>query len=68
MAKFKVGQIVRHLKSGNLYRIAQGPDEGHRLEYCDQTFYVYKSVAHNGYEWYRRSDEVEDGRFVLVEE
>ena len=58
---FKIGQTVRHLKSGNEYKILSEPDEKHKLECCNESFYSYGCV--NSIIWYRRKNEMEDGRF-----
>lgn len=67
MSKFKVGDQVCHVMTGNIYVIKSVPDNWHRLEHCGKTFYSYKSndekVTH-----YRREDEMEDGRFIFVSE
>lgn len=66
MSKFKVGDRVTHGNSGKEYVIKRLPDPWHRLENCDKPFYAYKG-EHNGVTYYRREDEMDDGRFRLME-
>jgi hypothetical protein len=62
-AKFHVDQILQHRKGG-LYRIVRTPD-ARKLEYCAEAFYEYESLQNNTI-WLRCQSEMEDGRFVLV--
>jgi hypothetical protein len=63
--KFKVGDRVRHVASGKEYRVNEVPSFYYLLEECGKPFYAYTEV--NGkVTYYRRQDEMEDGRFELV--
>lgn len=64
MSKFKVGDRVMHGRSAKEYVVTKVPNIWHRLENCDKPFYAYK---HDQVTYYRREDEMEDGRFTLLE-
>lgn len=68
MNKFYRTQSVKHVKSGRQYCITQIPQEHLRLEYCNEPFYVYRSIDledDKGHVlWHRPVSEMEDGRFV----
>jgi hypothetical protein len=76
MSKFKQGQFVKHLKTGDIYEILWTPVEGLRLEATDEPAYIYWLSAshHSGdgerllVKWIRSQKEFEDGRFKLVEQ
>ena len=65
MSLFGPGEEVLHTKGGR-YVITAVPDN-RRLEYCNEPFYEYVSVADNSI-WIRRQSEMEDGRFTKVKE
>ena len=62
---FKIGQKIKHTKGG-VYRIVRLPD-WRKLECCGESFYEYECTE-NRQIWIRKRSEMEDGRFVLVEE
>ena len=72
--KFKRKQLVRHLKTGGIYRIVHAPDHC-RIEATNEPAYAYRLVEHNGANWrdmgeplwVRPQAEMEDGRFELVD-
>lgn len=78
MSKFKCGDIVRHLKTGDLYIVMHTPDgSNYRLEKTDEPAYIYWLSAdhHSGdaerllIKWIRSQKEMEEeGRFELVKE
>lgn len=76
MSKFKKGDTVRHLKTGDHYLIINNPDAGFRLEATDEPAYIYWLSAdhHPGdaerllIKWIRSQKEFEDGRFKLLQE
>lgn len=65
--KFEVGNIVKHVKSGGIYRIIGSPDQ-YRLESTNEPAYAYQSThgeLYNNPIWVRSKTEMEDGRFML---
>lgn len=66
--KFEVNNIVKHVKTGGLYRIVGTPDV-YRLEADNTPAYAYISIEgdlHNNPIWVRGKSEMEDGRFILI--
>lgn len=74
--KFRRKQLVRHLKTGGLYRIVYTPDTC-RLEASNEPAYVYKAVEiatsrgtiadiRDAPLWVRGQAEMEDGRFEVM--
>lgn len=77
VAKFRRKQLVRHVKTGGLYRIVHGPAL-YRLESTNEPAYAYKAVEiytsrgtivdiRNAPIWVRGQAEMEDGRFEAVD-
>ena len=61
---FKPGDVVRHLKSGGFYVI----DKLAKLEWNLEECYVYSLLGDpSGVTWVRYKEEMEDGRFELIE-
>lgn len=61
---FVDGDTVKHLKSGNYYKILEVPDNNKRLEYCNEPYYTYRELGDtDSIIWLRRKSEFEDGRF-----
>lgn len=58
--KFQTGEILRHLKTGGLYRIVGRA----MIEATLTPAYVYESIS-TGDHWVRPQAEMEDGRFEL---
>ena len=56
--KFFAGGIVKHVKTGRIYRILHYALFEHNTRPC----YVY--VGSEGVIWVRAAEEMEDGRFV----
>lgn len=65
--EFKRHDLVEHLKTGFLYIIVLGPEEGIVLEATNEPAYVYKSLFYKSALWVRSAKEMQDGRFVLRE-
>lgn len=64
MNNFKVGDTVKHLRSGKYYKIIAVPDHKHFLEATGNGFYVYQEAPDKTF-WYRDGNEMQDGRFIL---
>ena len=64
---YKVGDKVRHIKTGGEYEIVCVPSEEMRLEHNNETFYAYKGAMALGPCWHRSKSEMEDGRFEPVD-
>lgn len=64
---FKVGQRVRHIKSGGVYRVVDLPSRC-RLAANGEPAYSYTLAEPNGdiTLWVRPQAEMEDGRFEAV--
>ncbi len=63
MNKFKRKQLVRHVKTGELYRIVYTPTYC-RLEANNEPAYAYRhATERNAPMWIRGQSEMEDGRF-----
>ena len=60
--EFKQGDVVRHLKTGNVYQIITDA----RLESTLEDVFVYRALAAEKSTWVRPKGEMQDGRFVLV--
>ncbi len=61
---FRKGQVVKHLKTGGIYKIIGLPDEGYIIEETGELAYVYT----DGFLRFVRSvTKMEDGRFVKLE-
>lgn len=68
--KFPQGTIVRHVKTQSLYKIFITPDMV-RLEHSNKPAYLYAPTVQEPMEvlyWVRDQEEMEDGRFELVDE
>lgn len=61
---YAVGSHVRHKKTGGIYEVKIGPDEG-RLEATGAPAYSYRDI-NGGPIWHRHYSEMEDGRFEPV--
>lgn len=61
---FKVGDFVKHIKTGGSYKITQEPVHFKKLEYCNEEYYEYEQMS-TGQKWVRRKSQMEDGRFIL---
>ena len=61
---FKLYDKIVHVKSGGEYWIVDCPHDDYKLEYCNETYYVYIGKGKN-LKWIRCKSEMEDGRFVL---
>lgn len=55
---------VKHVKTGNIYRIYKTPRKDLRLEHNNESYYQYTG-EHDKVGWIRCKSEMEDGRFVL---
>lgn len=72
--KFRRKQLVRHIRTGGVYRIVHTPQVC-RLEAMNEPAYAYKLVTFDGVQmeredsmiWVRQQAEMEDGRFEAVE-
>jgi hypothetical protein len=62
---FEHDRLVKHLKTGDKYRIIAVPNEETLLEYCAETYYEYQD-ENSGKKWVRCKSEMEDGRFVAI--
>lgn len=62
--KFKGGDIVRHVRTKNLYEIKALPDLL-RIESTGEPAYAYLGKS-DRLVWVRSQAQMEDGRFVLV--
>ncbi len=62
---FDRSEIVLHHKTHTLYEIIKQPNENCKMEYCNESYYVYREpyVAYATV-WIRRKSEFEDGRFI----
>ena len=58
--KFQAGEILKHLKTGGLYRIVGQA----MIEATLTPAYIYESISTGDY-WVRPQAEMEDGRFEL---
>lgn len=63
---FRRGQGIRHVKTGGFYIVIAEPNPALRLEYCNESFYAYRSFGEDTDHviWHRRQSEMEDGRFI----
>lgn len=61
---YRMGQRLRHVKSGDDYVIREVPDH-RKLEECNESFYEYEKIS-TGEVWQRAKSKMEDGRFVLI--
>ena len=66
MIKYKIGDKLKHVTSGDNYVIVAYPNDNRLLESTGDRFYEYRA---NGGDivWHRAEREMEDGRFILVE-
>lgn len=65
--KFKSGDIVKHLKTGNLY-IVEIDSESCRLEATNEPAYAYRRADGSDFRvWIRSAEKMEDGRFEINE-
>jgi hypothetical protein len=62
---FKLGDKIRHVKTGQVYSITETPLQHLRLEASNSMFYAY--MGSTGIVWYRSIEEMEDGRFIKCE-
>lgn len=68
MSKFKRKDIVMHVKTGHAYKIVMGPDDFVRIERTLTPVYIYKSLnPSEETQWVRPQNEMEDGRFALLD-
>ena len=66
MSKFKALDRVRHIKSGNIYRIV-ATSKKCKIETTNESAYIYRLDKDiNGTFWVRPQNEMEDGRFELA--
>jgi len=66
MNKFKALDRVRHIKSGNIYRIVTTSKKC-KIEATNESAYIYRlDKDPNGTFWVRPQIEMEDGRFELA--
>jgi len=65
---FTKGQLVKHVASGSIYKIKQKPSKRRLLESTRSRYYVYSSNILPKYSWVRCQEEMEDGRFIAVED
>lgn len=68
--KFPQGRMVRHVKTQGRYKIFMTPDVV-RLEHSNKPAYMYSPAIQEVGEvlyWVRDQEEMEDGRFELVDE
>ena len=66
--KFQPGTTLKHVKTGSEYVVMLTPDQL-RLESTSEPAYAYTALAeHEGPMWVRGQAEMEDGRFVEVED
>lgn len=68
MTTFKKGDIVRHIRTGNIYRIVMTPNDRVRIELDGSPAYAY--VIHPFFDdmlWIRPATEMEDGRFSIAD-
>lgn len=61
--KFAKGDVVRHLKSGDVYVI----DMHVLLEKDASPAYAYSMIYNRGIVWVRAASEMEDGRFAICQ-
>lgn len=61
---YRMGQRLRHVKSGGDYIIREVPDH-RKLEECNESFYEYENIS-TGEVWERAKSKMEDGRFALI--
>lgn len=66
--KFNVGDIIKHLKTGNHYKISVEPNDMCYLEESNEPYYEYFEVDVYGRStkstvWLRAKSKMEDGRF-----
>ena len=61
--KFQVGDQLQHLKTGGFYRIICLA----KIEASLEEAYVYEALFNGSY-WIRPQIEMEDGRFIRVNE
>lgn len=64
MCKFKVADVVKHLRTGGKYVIMMTPEDSLFIM-GTQPAYLYGDKI-GPRKWVRRQDEMEDGRFELV--
>ncbi len=64
-SKFTMGDNILHVTTDKRYVIILPPDKNDLLEYCMESFYKYVDVS-NGKVLNQRVSEVEDGRFVFL--
>jgi hypothetical protein len=63
--KFRVGEVVQHVKTKGVYHIAGTPDH-FRLESSNEPAYAYRG-EHDNFCWVRSQTEMEEeGRFVRL--
>lgn len=69
MKPFKKGDIVRHIRTENIYRIVWTPGDRVCIEHGATPAYGYRLQDNfDDTLWIRPATEMEDGRFLLVEE
>lgn len=65
--KFNLGDTIKHVRSGNVYRITGTPEptDGvrYQIEPTNEPAYAYTNE--NGVVWIRSQTKMEDGRFDL---
>ncbi len=62
--KFRMNQMVRHIKTGRIYQIVGTPSR-YRIEATGEPAYAYTSGPTADI-WVRPQTKMEDGRFVPV--
>lgn len=63
--EFKRHDIVRHVKTGELYVILCGPRDGLTHENTGEAGYIYQAMFFRDVLWYRPAKQMEDGRFAF---
>ena len=68
--KFRNGEHVRHLKTGEVYVVVGTPSDGYIIERTLEHAYCYKkrdpkNIVEMNRKWIRSQTEMEDGRFAV---
>jgi hypothetical protein len=68
--KFDNFDIVVHVKTDKRYQIIAVPFDFLRIESCNEPYYVYRNPKEKdpSTQWVRPKSEMEDGRFISIEE